>query len=121
MVSKSNYSQDWIRKNYTKYLQSKHWQRVKERYMKSKRPKRCYLCGTTENLHLHHRTYKRLGQEYLRDLTMLCAKCHSEIHVVLKNKVSSRTNIWNIVGKLKRKKRLEKRNKYDKKYMLPII
>jgi hypothetical protein len=31
-------------------------------------------------LQLHHKTYKRVGAEYLRDLCMVCGECHKRIH-----------------------------------------
>jgi hypothetical protein len=33
-----------------------------------------------ERVHLHHRTYDRLGCEDLRDLIPLCEACHSATH-----------------------------------------
>lgn len=44
---------------------------------------RCQLCGSTNRLECHHITYKRLGAEWLTDLTTLCGGpdgCHNKIH-----------------------------------------
>lgn len=41
---------------------------------------RCQLCNGTKNLHVHHRTYERIGDEELGDLTVLCKNCHYRFH-----------------------------------------
>ena len=37
-------------------------------------------CGATENLEVHHITYKNLFDEPMIDLETLCHKCHEEKH-----------------------------------------
>lgn len=66
-------------KDYSKYLQTPHWQRLRERLKRSSRWE-CYSCGSTERLQVHHKTYDRLGHERLSDLVVLCEICHSKIH-----------------------------------------
>lgn len=66
---------------YADYLKSGHWKRVKERFKGSV----CYVCGTSENIHVHHKTYKRKGREPNKDLLPLCGKHHGELHK-LRNK-----------------------------------
>jgi hypothetical protein len=34
---------------------------------------------------LHHRTYRRLGQERFEDLAPTCRGCHDRIHLVLES------------------------------------
>jgi hypothetical protein len=41
---------------------------------------RCQVCYSPDNLHVHHRTYARLGAELLSDLTVLCKVCHDLFH-----------------------------------------
>jgi len=36
----------------------------------------CRLCGDTEDLEVHHRSYQRWSREDLADLTVLCRGCH---------------------------------------------
>ena len=46
----------------------------------------CLVCGTEWSLaggDLHHRTYRRLGQEAFEDLCPACRHCHDRIHLVL--------------------------------------
>jgi 5-methylcytosine-specific restriction endonuclease McrA len=39
---------------------------------------RCERCGGSGRLELHHKHYATLGRESLRDVEMLCRKCHSK-------------------------------------------
>lgn len=65
-----------------KYLSSKHW--------KQKRVAaynffggRCQRCGDYIPLqiaNIHHRNYKRMGDEKMTDLTLYCKHCHACIH-----------------------------------------
>lgn len=41
---------------------------------------RCQVCYSPDDLHVHHRTYKRLGAELPGDLTVLCKTCHNLFH-----------------------------------------
>jgi len=65
--------------SYQEYLQSDHW---KELSVKAKQwaGNRCQLCNKDGELHTHHRTYGRLGQELAGDLIVLCANCHAKFH-----------------------------------------
>lgn len=68
-------------KNYAEYLGAPHWQDVKDRYRSSNwLPQEC-ICGDTD-VHLHHMTYERIGEERLEDLTPLCRTCHTMIHTL---------------------------------------
>ena len=57
--------------NYNDYLLTEHWKRKK--YALSRQSKKiCPICGATENLDVHHITYKRLGDEKMSDLMYIC-------------------------------------------------
>jgi hypothetical protein len=48
----------------------------------------CVVCGgdwTLAGGDLHHRTYRRLGQEHFEDLCPACRPCHDRIHTVLES------------------------------------
>lgn len=75
------------RRRYEEYINSSEWQTVRKRYRQSKLPWECAVCGVAVNLHLHHRTYKRLGRERLTDLIPLCKFHHEETHRVAKTGV----------------------------------
>ena len=67
------------RLKYYKYLESPAWQK-KRNIVFSKLGKTCKLCGNYGNT-VHHNNYASVGHEDpLKDLTVLCKKCHKEFH-----------------------------------------
>lgn len=72
------------KEQYHQYLHSKTWQQSKARFLKVLKSRnqipKCKICSSTENLHLHHKSYKRLGKERKGDLCFLCADCHAVVH-----------------------------------------
>ena len=72
--------------DYKKYIQSNEWREVRQRYFNSKMPQKCFGCNKPKQsgFHIHHKTYKRLGKEYLRDLCLVCPECHKAIHKLQK-------------------------------------
>lgn len=65
--------------SYADYLESEwwKWRRVKALRLANFK---CNRCASSENLHVHHRTYKNLGAEKDRDLEVLCKDCHERHH-----------------------------------------
>lgn len=64
------------------YLRSKHWKSLREKVYEYYEGK-CQRCGDYIPLsvaNIHHRVYKRLGNENLSDLNLYCKHCHSCIH-----------------------------------------
>jgi uncharacterized protein YjaZ len=68
---------------YKNYINSPKWRAVRQRYFKSKLPQDCLICNSPK-VDLHHRTYKRLGFEYLVDLMPLCREHHDDCHAYIK-------------------------------------
>lgn len=73
-----------MNKGYTKYLNSDYWKKRKVEF-KSKTYKRCFVCRSKENLHVHHKRYwdkngSILFREKHTDLRLLCKTCHFYIH-----------------------------------------
>lgn len=64
---------------YDEYLKSDHWQHMR-RIAREHYGDQCALCGKTDGLDVHHRTYARRGREMLKDLTVLCRDCHRHFH-----------------------------------------
>jgi hypothetical protein len=64
---------------YGVYLRSRHWRWIRavalDYYGGT-----CTLCGTEDEVQVHHRTYDRRGRETLADLTVLCDDCHARYH-----------------------------------------
>ncbi len=65
--------------NYHKYIKSAAW-RKRARGAKKHAKGRCQVCYSDGELHAHHRTYERLGNEEPMDLTVLCSDCHKLVH-----------------------------------------
>jgi hypothetical protein len=55
------------------------WRMKRREYRASTRPWCCWICGDTDTIELHHRTYDRCGREPLDDLVPLCEVHHHEI------------------------------------------
>ena len=70
--------------NYKQYLKSEDWKTKKtEKYSKTK--KRCGICGSKEDVDLHHLNYKNLLDVESSDLRALCRRCHFLAHDLIKN------------------------------------
>ncbi len=65
--------------NYEEYIQSQEWKSRAEA-AKARAGYRCMVCNANKELQVHHRTYARLGNEYCRDLIVLCDGCHTLFH-----------------------------------------
>lgn len=67
------------------YLKSIRWKTIKD-YIREKFNYTCQKCGNAfaddlYQLHTHHLTYERLGNENVdTDLILLCAECHHKTH-----------------------------------------
>lgn len=66
---------------YQRYMKSSQWAKKKKQYRNSGMPQNCQGCGSDYRLHMHHRSYKRLGNERLHDLVPVCENCHNKIHI----------------------------------------
>ena len=90
--------------SYNEYLKTEHWRLLKKKYWLSGLSKFCQRCGKNDNPYdFHHRTYKRIGKEYLMDIIPLCRECHYRSHVILNSPHGTRVNIWNAHKKGKKK------------------
>src|ERR1700722_9061617 len=75
----------------TKYLFSSHWREFRESALTAQRARLgrnvCERCPQDANekaaelLHIHHRTYERLGEERFEDVEILCRECHDKEHL----------------------------------------
>src|SRR3972149_8589539 len=65
---------------YYEYLESDLWSKLRAK-VKKRDKRRCRLCNSSGNLHVHHRKYPEVyGQEPLEDLITICEKCHGLFH-----------------------------------------
>lgn len=76
--SKQSVDQSY-RERYEAYINSSRWERRRVAYF-SRHPKVCRACGSKTQIHLHHHTYKRMGNEMDEDLVPLCQGCHDLCH-----------------------------------------
>ena len=75
------------RAEYAAYLETPAWQQRRNATLQRDNHT-CRNCGTkgtaratrTTELHVHHLTYKRLGNEHPDDLITLCHSCHAKRH-----------------------------------------
>lgn len=65
---------------YEAYLISPEW-RQKRALALQWADDRCQVCNSPHDLQVHHRTYERVGNEDLADLTVLCLECHDLFHM----------------------------------------
>lgn len=65
---------------YDWYIEHSHvWKAIRQ-WALSRSSGRCEQCGATYNLHVHHKTYARLGHEHPEDVMVLCEVCHEREH-----------------------------------------
>ena len=65
--------------DYKAYINSEAWKEKRKQVLI--RSNGCYVCETKNKIiHVHHKTYKRLGSENLEDLVALCEDCHNKLH-----------------------------------------
>jgi len=64
---------------YRTYLQSEAWRCIRQQVL-DRDSYRCQDCGAGRRLHVHHLTYRYLGQEPHYDLLTLCEGCHEQRH-----------------------------------------
>lgn len=100
---------------YRDYLLSDTWKNKRTSYYKTHK-KECRACGKTYKIHLHHKTYIRLGNERDADLVPLCSTCHSALH---KWQRAEKINLWRATEEFIRKKR--KRRKTAKTVKRPAV
>ncbi|MDB1927190.1 HNH endonuclease signature motif containing protein [Clostridium tertium] len=74
-----SYKKESKKLEYQEYLNSPHWKETRLKALK-RAGNRCQLCSSTNNLNVHHNTYKNKGNEDLKDLVVLCRDCHAKFH-----------------------------------------
>lgn len=65
--------------DYYKYIQSPEWKKKSREFIKI-RKNRCQKCKSIYFLGSHHKNYRCLGKERLRDIIVLCWNCHQKHH-----------------------------------------
>lgn len=65
---------------YAEYLRSPEWRAIKAKARKRPNFRKCYVCGSTERIDLHHMSYNTVGTTDLRNIRVLCRAHHEEVH-----------------------------------------
>jgi 5-methylcytosine-specific restriction endonuclease McrA len=66
--------------NYEAYIKSPEWKELADQ-IKKEAGNKCRLCNSGGRLHVHHRSYDKLGKEgEIDDLIVLCESCHKKFH-----------------------------------------
>lgn len=69
-----------LKREYAEYMKSEVWA-DKRKAALERAGYRCSQCGATSPLHVHHKNYFRFGgDEFERDLAVLCESCHRNAH-----------------------------------------
>lgn len=88
------------RECYDEYLKTKHWRKLRLN-IAYKHNNRCQMCCKLikSGYHIHHLTYKNIGNEKDSDLMFLCESCHNKIHngKIEKNKTKQKATKQNRV------------------------
>lgn len=80
------YGDTWKARNmtslqYQEYLKSDEWKLIKQKAGRRKKFKKCFICGSTERIELHHKTYKWMHSAHeLRAIVALCRIHHEKVH-----------------------------------------
>ncbi len=85
--------------SYRDYLKSEHWQSFRKKMREKYGGLRCEFCEASGILHLHHRTYKRLGKEWLGDVVLICENCHNLVHSKARQ---PKVTLWRATKKIRR-------------------
>ena len=94
--------------DYSKYLKSQEWKKKREEVLERDGYK-CQKCEATENLQVHHLTYKNIFNEPLEDLQTLCADCHRKVHEIWDKRKFKKRKINK--GNNTKRKKVKKKNK----------
>lgn len=82
--------------NYSDYFNTKWWFDLKYKHIIGNKNAKCFVCGRTDSLLLHHVNYQALYREkLLKDVYILCFDCHNRVHFWFNGliKVSLSTNV----------------------------
>jgi len=101
--------------DYQEYLKSEGW-KAKRNMILNMWGNRCALCNEGGELHLHHRTYERKGNEDPYDLIPLCKTHHKMFHEQPSSSPKTeRTNtkIEDIIQKMEKFTKLQREKSQD--------
>ena len=90
--NRSKFCSNECRKKFYKITRptNKQWYSLTE-FVNERDNYKCQDCGSTKNLHTHHiKSLYEGGNNNLKNLITVCAKCHAKRHNLIKNRKSSK-------------------------------
>ena len=70
---------------YESYIRDNAWKVRRQSFIEKRKKLGNYVCedcGNAKDLQVHHRNYRRLGNEKDIDLALKCRECHSIFHEI---------------------------------------
>lgn len=67
-------------RSYQDFLKSPQWKELKKRAKGREHFRRCWICGSTDRIELHHTSYRWINLTDLRNVRPVCRSHHEEIH-----------------------------------------
>ena len=102
-----------MEQEYKDYLQSGVWGMYRAAVLE-RAGEVCEVCGADGTLHIHHRTYRRVGgNEKFEDLIALCPPCHRRVHELARERIGMgywRRGLWVAMFALQKEVRDGKQN-----------
>lgn len=71
----------YVPNKYEAYLMSDQFEKIRQSVL-SRDNYKCVVCGSQDDLQVHHLTYKNIYKEDIGDLITLCRACHSIYHAI---------------------------------------
>ena len=115
---------------YENYLRTNHW-RLRRQRIANYHNHLCQGCGirVEKGFHIHHLTYRNIGNELDSDLAFLCEKCHNDLHAkrikidFKKQADAKQTEVATTSDEIKQrtKEYYERMAKYDKPEKQPTV
>lgn len=68
-----------VKEYYREYLKTKQWKFFRQQALDFY-GRKCNKCESNLRLEVHHKHYKNLGKEELKDVEILCKNCHRLHH-----------------------------------------
>jgi hypothetical protein len=83
----NSYRDTWVTRSkqlcggiYADYLKSDEWLKIHTKAKNRDNYKKCYVCGISGKLDLHHMSYNTIGTTDLRNIRSVCREHHQAIH-----------------------------------------
>lgn len=83
--------------HYDDYLRSPEWKALRQRVIERDGAE-CVICGSRNNLRVHHTSYEKGVDEEGDNLVTLCEECHKKVHEIVDRTFSPRTGEGDVLN-----------------------